>query len=178
VPPPKYSPIDLPRVIRDVVDLFTPTAEKRKISVHLRLEETLPSLQADPDQLQQVFMNLFSNAVDAMKKGGVLSVRAGFEPPSEPGETGGVVRVVVSDTGGGMDEETARHAFEPFYTTRNVETDVGASIGMGLGLSICRTIIKNHYGEITVRSEQGKGTEFTLVIPVNPPALRTPLPTN
>jgi len=178
VPPPKYSPIDLPRVIRDVVDLFTPTAEKRKISVHLRLEETLPSLQADPDQLQQVFMNLFSNAVDAMKEGGVLSVRAGFEPPSEPGETGGVVRVVVSDTGGGMDEETARHAFEPFYTTRNVETDVGASIGMGLGLSICRTIIKNHYGEITVRSEQGKGTEFTLVIPVNPPALRTPLPTN
>ncbi|RPH52551.1 MAG: sensor histidine kinase, partial [Planctomycetota bacterium] len=178
VPPPKYSPIDLPRVIRDVVDLFSPTAEKRKISVHLRLEETLPSLQADPDQLQQVFMNLFSNAVDAMKEGGVLSVRARFEPSPETAETGGVVRVDVSDTGGGMDEETARHAFEPFYTTRNVETDVGASIGMGLGLSICRQIIKNHYGEITVRSEQGKGTEFTLLIPVHPPALRAPLPTN
>jgi two-component system, NtrC family, sensor kinase len=178
VPPPKYSPIDVRRVIRDVVDLFTPTAEKRKISVHLRLEETLPSLQADPDQLQQVFMNLFSNAVDAMKEGGVLSVGARFVPPDEAGETGGVVRVDVSDTGGGMDEETARHAFEPFYTTRNVETDVGASIGMGLGLSICRQIIKNHYGEITVRSERGKGTEFTLVIPVNPPALRAPLPTN
>ncbi len=178
VPPPKYSPIDLPRVIRDVVDLFSPTTEKRKISVHLRLEQSLPSLQADPDQLQQVFMNLFSNAVDAMKEGGVLSVQARFVPPSEAGEAGGTVRVDVSDTGGGMDEETARHAFEPFYTTRNVETDVGASIGMGLGLSICRQIIKNHYGEITVRSEQGKGTEFTLLIPVNPPAVRTPLPTN
>jgi signal transduction histidine kinase len=181
VPPPRYSPIDVRRVIRDVVDLFSPTAEKRKISVHLRLEESLPLLQADPDQLQQVFMNLFSNAIDAMKAGGVLSVSARFVPASEAGdlgEGGGCVRVAVSDTGGGMDEETARHAFEPFYTTRNVETDVGASIGMGLGLSICRQIIKNHYGEISVHSEQGKGTEFTLLIPVNPPALRTTTPTN
>jgi signal transduction histidine kinase len=181
VPPPRYSPIDVRRVIRDVVDLFSPTAEKRKISVHLRLEESLPNLQADPDQLQQVFMNLFSNAIDAMKGGGVLSVSARFVPASEAGdlgEGGGCVRVAVSDTGGGMDEETARHAFEPFYTTRNVETDVGASIGMGLGLSICRQIIKNHYGEIAVRSEQGKGTEFTLLIPVNPPALRATTPAN
>jgi signal transduction histidine kinase len=181
VPPPRYSPIDVRRVIRDVVDLFSPTAEKRKISVHLRLEESLPPLQADPDQLQQVFMNLFSNAVDAMKEGGVLSVTAKSVPPSEAGELGqggGCVQVAVSDTGGGMDEETARHAFEPFYTTRNVETDVGASIGMGLGLSICRQIIKNHYGEIAVRSEHGKGTEFTLLIPVNPPALRAAAPAN
>ncbi|HLY73791.1 MAG TPA: HAMP domain-containing protein, partial [Planctomycetota bacterium] len=58
VPPPNYSPVDVRRVVRDVVDLFSPVAEKRKISVHLRLEESLPSLQADPDQLQQVFMNL------------------------------------------------------------------------------------------------------------------------
>lgn len=176
VPPPRYSPIDVRRVIRDVVDLFSPTAEKRKISVHLRLEESLPLLQADADQLQQVFMNLFSNAIDAMKEGGVLSVKARFVPPEEAGdlgEGGGCVRIDLSDTGGGMDEETARHAFEPFYTTRNVETDVGASIGMGLGLSICRQIIKNHYGEIAVRSEQGKGTEFTILIPVNPAALRT-----
>jgi signal transduction histidine kinase len=181
VPPPRYSPIDVRRVIRDVVDLFSPTAEKRKISVHLRLEESLPLLQADPDQLQQVFMNLFSNAIDAMKDGGVLSIGATFVPAPEAGdlgEGGGCVRVSVADTGGGMDEETARHAFEPFYTTRNVETDVGASIGMGLGLSICRQIIKNHYGEIAVRSEHGKGTEFTFLIPVNPPALRTTAPAN
>ncbi len=181
VPPPRYSPIDVRRVIRDVVDLFSPTTEKRKISVHLRLEESLPLLQADPDQLQQVFMNLFSNAIDAMKAGGVLSIGARFVPASEAGdlgEGGGCVRVAVADTGGGMDEETARHAFEPFYTTRDVETDVGASIGMGLGLSICRQIIKNHYGEIAVRSEQGKGTEFTFLIPVNPPALRATAPTN
>lgn len=181
VPPPRYSPIDVRRVIRDVVDLFTPTAQKRKISVHLRLEESLPLLQADPDQLQQVFLNLFSNAIDAMKEGGVLAVGARFVPQAEAGdlgEGGGCVRIDVSDTGGGMDEETARHAFEPFYTTRNVESDVGASIGMGLGLSICRQIIKNHYGEIAVRSEQGQGTEFTILIPVNPLALRTAAPAN
>src|SRR6185295_19130892 len=151
------------------------TADKRKISVHLRLEESVPSLQADADQLQQVFMNLFSNAIDAMKEGGVLSISARPESSEENGQS---VRIHVADTGGGMDEETAKHAFEPFYTTRNVESDVGASIGMGLGLSICRQIIKNHYGEITVRSEQGKGTEVALLLPVNPPALRAAAPTN
>src|SRR5579862_518294 len=175
VPPPHYSPVDVRRVVRDVMDLFSPMAEKRKISVHLRLEESLPSLQADADQLQQVFMNLFSNAVDAMQEGGVLSIRARMVPESESGGVGdatGCVRIDISDTGGGMDEETAKHAFEPFFTTRNVETDVGVSIGLGLGLSICRQIVKNHYGEIAVRSERGKGTEFTLLLPICPPALK------
>ncbi len=179
VPPPHYSPVDVRRVVRDVVDLFSPVAEKRKISIHLRLEESLPSLQADADQLQQVFMNLFSNAIDAMKEGGVLSLRAQLIREAESGGVGdaaGCVRIDVSDTGGGMDEETARHAFEPFYTTRNVETDVGVSIGLGLGLSICRQIVKNHYGEIAVRSEKGKGTEFTLLLPVNPPAAKAAVP--
>lgn len=175
VPPPRYAPIEVRRVIRDVVDLFSPMAEKRGISLHLRLEESLPALQADADQLQQVFLNLFSNAIDAMESGGVLSVSSRLIPESEAGEMGaggGCVRIEIADTGGGMDEETARHAFEPFFTTRNIETDMGASIGMGLGLSICRQIVKSHYGDITVRSEQGKGTQFTLILPVNPPALR------
>jgi signal transduction histidine kinase len=175
VPPPHYSPVDVRRVVRDTVDLFSPMAEKRKISIHLRLEESLPSLQADPDQLQQVFMNLFSNAVDAMHEGGVLSLRARSVAESESGGVGdgtGCVRIDISDTGAGMDEETARHAFEPFFTTRNGENEGGVSIGLGLGLSICRQIVKNHYGEIAVRSERGKGTEFTLLLPVNPPALK------
>lgn len=178
VPPPRFSPVDVRRVVRDVIDLFSPMAEKRKISIHLRLEESVPSLQADPDQLQQVFMNLFSNAVDAMQEGGVLSLRARLIPEAEStgvGDAAGCIRIDISDTGAGMDEETARHAFEPFYTTRNVETDVGVSIGLGLGLSICRQIVKNHYGEIAVRSERGKGTEFTLLLPVNPPVLK-PVP--
>jgi signal transduction histidine kinase len=176
VPPPRYSPVDVRRVVRDVIDLFSPMAEKRKISIHLRLEESLPSLQADPDQLQQVFMNLFSNAVDAMQEGGVLSLRARTVPESESagvGDVAGCVRIDISDTGEGMDEETAKHAFEPFFTTRNGENNGGVSIGLGLGLSICRQIVKNHYGEIAVRSERGKGTEFTLLLPVTPPALMT-----
>src|SRR5262249_33601717 len=115
VPPPNYVPVDVRRVVREVVDLFSPMAEKRKISIHLRLEESLPLLQADPDQLQQVFMNLFSNAVDAMVEGGILSLRACVVTGPEAGEfadSGGAVRIDVSDTGAGMDEETARHAFE------------------------------------------------------------------
>jgi len=179
VPPPHYVPVDVSRVVRDVVDLFSPMAEKRKISVHLRLEESLPSLQADPDQLQQVFMNLFSNAVDAMQEGGVLSLRARTVAEAESGGVGdgaGCVRIDISDTGAGMDEETAKHAFEPFFTTRNSESTEGVSIGLGLGLSICRQIVKNHYGEIAVRSERGKGTEFTLLLPVNPPVVKATVP--
>jgi signal transduction histidine kinase len=179
VPPPNYTPVDVRRVVRDVVDLFSPVAEKRKISVHLRLEESVPSLQADPDQLQQVFMNLFSNAVDAMQEGGVLSLRARIVPEAESGGVGdgsGCVRIDISDTGAGMDEESAKHVFEPFYSTRNVENPTGVSIGLGLGLSICRTIVKNHYGEIAMRSERGKGTEFTLFLPVHPPAPKAALP--
>ncbi len=169
VPPPRLSPIDLKRVIGDVVDLFIPVAEKRTISIHLKLEESLPSVQADPEQLQQVFMNLFTNSMDAMKEGGVLSIstRQAAEDPATGFPAG--VRIDVSDTGLGMDEETARQIFEPFYTTRGGEAaEARASIGLGLGLSICRQILKNHDGEIAVQSEKGKGTVFTIFLPLSP----------
>ena len=177
VPPPQYGPVEVRNVIRDVVDLFSPVAEKRKISVHLKLEDSVPPVQADGEQLQQVFMNLFTNAMDAMKEGGVLTVSAEFVPEERaaaegPGE-GSWVRVGISDTGGGMDEETARRAFEPFFTTRRPDAESAAGVGMGLGLSICRQILKGHYGEITVRSEPGKGTQFTIFLPLDPRARGT-----
>jgi signal transduction histidine kinase len=168
VPPPRLSSIDLKRVIGDVVDLFVPVAEKRAISIHLKLEESLPHVQGDPEQLQQVFMNLFTNAMDAMKERGVLSVAA--RHVAEDRDTGlpPGVRIDVSDTGVGMDEETARQIFEPFFTTRRPDSEAPLSVGLGLGLSICRQILKNHDGEIAVKSERGKGTVFTIFLPIAP----------
>jgi len=168
VPPPRLSSIDLKGVIGDVVDLFIPVAEKRVISIHLKLEENLPQMQADPEQLQQVFMNLFNNAIDAMKERGVLSVSARHvaEDPASGLPAG--VRIDVSDTGVGMDEETASKIFEPFFTTRRPDSEEPVSVGLGLGLSICRQILKNHDGEIAVKSQPGKGTVFSIFLPIAP----------
>jgi signal transduction histidine kinase len=179
VPPPKFSSVDVKRVIRDAVELFAPVADKRDISLHLRLEGDLPRIRADAEQLQQVFMNLFNNAMDAMRAGGTLTLSSEFvnEPEAArrlgeaglAGSPGDCIQIDVTDTGEGMDEETARNAFEPFYTTKGSDTELGrTSTSVGLGLSICRQIVKNHSGEIDVKSAPGKGTRFTLFLPVNP----------
>jgi signal transduction histidine kinase len=106
-------------------------------------------LSADPDQLEQVFINLFQNAVEAMEGRGELrvAVRA----------LDHMVRVAVADTGRGMPKEALDKVFEPFYTTKDK--------GTGLGLAIVFNIIKKHYGEITVASEEGRGTAFTMTLP-------------
>ncbi len=106
-------------------------------------------ISADPEQLEQVFINLFANAADAMGDGGSLRVSVA---PAED-----AVTVRVSDTGRGIPKESLDKVFEPFYTTKDK--------GTGLGLAIVFNIIKKHYGRITVSSEEGKGTTFTLTLP-------------
>ena len=107
-------------------------------------------LQADPDQLEQVFINLFLNASDAMDGRGEIkvSIRASDD----------AVVAVVADTGKGMPKDALDKIFEPFFTTKDK--------GTGLGLAIVFNIIKKHHGEITVASEEGKGTMFTITLPV------------
>jgi signal transduction histidine kinase len=107
-------------------------------------------LQADPDQLEQVFINLFLNASDAMDGRGEIkvSIRASDD----------AVVAVVTDTGKGMPKDALDKIFEPFFTTKDK--------GTGLGLAIVFNIIKKHHGEITVASEEGKGTMFTITLPV------------
>jgi PAS domain S-box-containing protein len=108
----------------------------------------LPSLKVNPTQIQQVFLNLLLNAFDSMPEGGTLDISVK--------NTGNFVEIVFSDTGIGMDKFVIEKIFDPFFTTKPVGK------GSGLGLSICYGIIKEHNGSITVKSNQKKGTSFTI----------------
>jgi len=120
---------------------------------------------ADAGQIEQVLMNFATNARDSMKDGGTFSITTeqvddGAAGKGGPGKPGKYALITVSDTGGGMDEETAEHIFEPFFTTK------GVGEGTGLGLSIVYGIIKQHNGYIEVQSEPGKGTTFRVYLPL------------
>jgi len=109
------------------------------------------SLKIDPDQMQQVFLNLMLNARDAMPDGGKLSVSIK--------KNNGYLEAVFADTGGGIDKEISDKVFDPFFSTK------GPSKGTGLGLSICYSIVKDHGGSIEVDSTDN-GTSFIIRIPM------------
>ncbi len=120
------------------------------IDLETALHEGLPEVNADPGQIQQVFQNIILNAVQAMPEGGRLEIRTG---------TGdGFIEIIFKDTGGGISEENLRKIFEPLFTTK--------AKGIGLGLSIVKSIIDRHKGEIDVESEDGKGTTFTVKLAI------------
>jgi two-component system NtrC family sensor kinase len=111
-----------------------------------------PLLKIDPDQFQQVFLNLILNARDAMPDGGDLDISIK--------QSNGQVEVRFADTGRGIDPEVRDKIFDPFFSTK------GPTKGTGLGLSICYSIIKDHGGTIEIDSGKDRGTRFTIKIPV------------
>ena len=115
----------------------------------------IPTTLCNLGQLNQVFMNLLMNAAQAMEDFGVITVRTACD--------NGVIRVSVSDSGCGIPTDKLKRVFDPFYTTKEVGK------GTGLGLSIVYDIVKKHNGEIHVESEIGKGTTFTITLPVVSP---------
>jgi signal transduction histidine kinase len=127
------------------------SGEGGKIQVIKELGE-LPSIQADPTQLQQVFLNLFLNALQAMPRGGDLGVRTCLE------EDGKTIRIEVSDTGNGIREDLVGKVFQPFFTTKPK--------GTGLGLALSRQMIEQHDGAITVANRPGGGVMITILLPV------------
>jgi signal transduction histidine kinase len=124
-----------------------------RVEPRLETDGSLPPVLGNPRNLQQVFLNLCLNGIQAMSKGGVLGIRARAEGES-------LVRVDVSDTGVGISAENLGKIFEPFFTTKE------AGKGTGLGLTVVQSIVEKHGGRISVESELGKGTTFTVLLPV------------
>lgn len=158
--PMDYSHIDVNEVLDAVITLTRHKMELQGIQLTTALHPGPIIIHGDINQLQQCFLNLIFNALEAMPDGGKLSVRSNLE--STPG--GGVV--TIEDTGCGIREEDMDHIFDPFFTTKE------AGEGTGLGLSIVHGIVKSHGGKVSIRSRVGKGTSFTLSFP------KPPAPTN
>jgi signal transduction histidine kinase len=144
---PQVREVELKGLIRGVFNRLRATAEQVAFSLETDAEQVL--IQADPDQLEQVFINLFTNAVEAMAGRGELNVHV-LDSATH-------VRVRVTDTGKGVPGYSLDKIFEPFFTMKDK--------GTGLGLAIVFNIIKKHGGEITAESEEGKGTIFTITLP-------------
>jgi len=145
-----YKPSDINECITSTINMVW-NELKYKVNLVKELGD-IPPINCYPQQLNQVFMNLLVNAAQAIEKQGEITVRSWHE--------NGSVYVSVSDTGSGIPPETLNRIFEPFFTTKEVGK------GTGLGLSITYDIVKNHEGEITVESEQGKGTTFIVRLPI------------
>ncbi len=155
----EMQPTDVHAILRDVLELIGKQLQHSQITVEQEVYN-LPLIQANPDHLKQVFLNLVLNALDAMSmQGGVLSVRTA--PDHIPGSDNRplpAVRIEFTDTGDGIPAEILPHIFEPFVTTKKT--------GTGLGLSITYGLIEAHNGRITVASQVGEGTTFTVLLPV------------
>ena len=147
---------DLNAAIKAALDLIAPQLRQAGIDVRQDLPGTAPVV-ANQGKLQQVFLNLFLNARDAMPQGGTLrvSTRSGPDAGGEPR-----VEALVADTGVGIEPESQRRIFDPFYTTK------ASRRGTGLGLSVSYGIVQELNGAITVESEPGRGTTFTLAFPL------------
>ncbi|MEW6721201.1 MAG: ATP-binding protein [Thermodesulfobacteriota bacterium] len=169
----KREPVDLYAIMRKVENFLRRViGEDIECSVSPGGPEPLTVL-ADAHQIEQVLMNLATNARDAMPRGGAFSVAAepvrlddGFVSAHGFGKAGEYALLTVSDTGGGMDEETRKRIFEPFFTTKEVGK------GTGLGLSVVYGIVEQHEGFVDVYSEPGRGTTFKIYLPVDRAALR------
>ena len=152
--PPQRKAVDLNRTLEDSLGMVEHQFKREKnYHVIRRLSPAIRSIQGNPDELQQVFVNLFNNARQAMPVGGDLIVSS-----EETADRQGVL-VKVTDTGWGISPENLSRVFDPFFTTKAEDK------GTGLGLSITHRIISNHDGEIRVESEVGVGTTFFLVFP-------------
>lgn len=176
-PAPRLSHSSVGPSVERAADLVRADAGERGIAMEVTLAGDLPELWIDGDQLEQVFLNLMRNAVDAMPEGGLLEVvaervlRAAHVrrsrgrrredralPPLPTAPKAEFVEVRVRDTGHGMDADAIDRAFDPFFTTRRA--------GTGLGLSICQAIVREHGGMIELESEPGRGTTARVALPL------------
>jgi len=144
--------LDVNLLILQVIDLHGEEMERRHIIFKNHLDGALPSIQGDSDTLYRAFSNVVINSIQAMPNGGSLIIS------SEQNQRPSMAKITFKDTGIGMDEETSKNLFNPFFTTKDK--------GSGLGMALTRKIIEDHRGTIEVMSEKGVGTTFVLWLPV------------
>jgi PAS domain S-box-containing protein len=149
--PPQLAPASLNDVAKETLELLRPELENRGLQLKEKQARRLPLAPLDAAQMKQVLVNLIKNAMQAMTRGGVLTLQTGTD--------GDWVWVDVSDTGGGIPQDKINHIFEPFYTTKKK--------GTGLGLMIVQRIVHQHGGKIEMQSRVGQGTSFRIRLPTH-----------
>jgi signal transduction histidine kinase len=150
--PTAFTPLSVPEAVESAAALVGNELSLAGVELRLDLSDDLPEVMGNPRSLQQVFLNLFLNSIQAMPQGGTLEVRASLGD-------GPFVRVDVADTGAGIASEDLDKVFVPFFTTKE------PGKGTGLGLSVSYGIINEHHGKAEVVSEPGKGTTFSVFLP-------------
>ncbi|MDI6764732.1 MAG: PAS domain S-box protein [Thermodesulfobacteriota bacterium] len=145
-------PVNLNELLEGILLMVDKQMQEANVKVKTYFDEKMPQVMASTNQMRQVMLNMFKNAKEAMPKGGILTVGTGREKNK--------VLIHIRDTGMGIPEESRDKIFEAFFTTKQKVK------GVGLGLSVCYGIIKSHGGEIKVESEEGKGTYFTISLPI------------
>ncbi len=157
---PKLQPTDLRPVLKRLMSRWSAKLQQRNIIRALHVPTECPSVLADADLLERVFINLIENAIQAMPTGGHLTVTV---QATDRGPQGAFLEIKVADSGNGIPEEHRRRIFDPYFTTR--------ADGTGLGLAICKRIVTVHRGALSVESFPGAGTIFTVALPAQlPPA--------
>ncbi|MFO0751967.1 MAG: ATP-binding protein [Thermodesulfovibrionales bacterium] len=147
---------NLNTLVENTLNLVKNQSKFHNIAFEIRLAPELPEITIDPNQIQQVFLNLLINAADAMEERGRISISSGVAEE----EGARFVRLAFADTGPGISREHLGKIFEPFFTTKP------AGKGTGLGLAVSYGIVKKHGGQIQVESEEGKGTTFLITLPL------------
>ena len=150
-----FEPSDVNAVVQRCVQLVQHQLKLANIELNLNLASDLPPVRCDPSQIEQVMLSLVMNAIDAMPHGGTLRIASHYR--SKPAEA----QIQIQDDGVGIPPDVLPNLFEPFFTTKE------RGHGLGLGLAISRTIIERHLGRIEVQSEPGRGTQFTIILPLS-----------
>ena len=146
---PQLRPENVNSIVEEAVRFFTPEIKDRDIVVEQELRSDLPLIDIDRDQMKQAFYNVIKNSFEAMKSRGILRIRTDKDDSH--------VMIKFTDTGGGISAENLSHVFEPYFTTK--------SSGTGLGLLIVRRIVREHGGELSIESSEGKGLTVTIRLP-------------
>ena len=164
-------PVNLNNIIKDTVELCETMARSRKVAIKMETGDNIPCIHGDSNQMEQVLMNLFVNAMDAMPDGGTIIIGTEFVEIERNNHvhpllsSGKYILMKVTDTGTGIPEEIKDKIFNPFFTTKE------QGKGTGLGLAMVYGIVKEHKGVLNVKSKTGKGTTFEIYLPPSDAAI-------